>query len=371
MQNDIKVAIVHDYLHWYGGGEKVLEALHEIFPNAPVYTSVYTKERMPKAIQKMDIRPSFMQRLPFRRKILKAYTPLYPTAFEQFDFSEYDVVFSNTSGMAKGVITSPSTCHISYTLTPPRFLWNYPTAYRKKLSSLMRNVILPPLDNYLRLWDRWASDRVDYFIADSLEVQARIKKFYRRDSTVIYPPVNTKPFQTANPIEGKYFLTVSRLEAFKNVDLAVKACGELNLPLYVIGDGPMRKELEKLNKGNVTFLGKVSDSDVVKYMQECKAVIFPGADDFGIVPVEAMAAGKPVIALREGGAVETIIEEKTGEFFNNATEYSLKAVLSNFNTKQYNPLICMRQASKFDSSIFKQQIERIVYDCLYEYRKVF
>ena len=373
LDENLKIALVHDYLHWYGGAERVLETLKEIFPKADIFTSVYTSSNMSKQINKMKVYPSFMQNLPFRKRLLKLYTPFYPLAFESFDLSKYDLVISDSSGVAKSVLTRPTTCHISYTHTTPRFLWGYPTSYLQTKGKFLRGFVAPFFNNYLRVWDRWSSDRVDYFIANSNEVKGRIRKYYLRDSKVIYPPVLVNKFIPDRKITGKYFLTVSRLESFKNIDLAVLACMELNLPLRVVGTGPLLNKLRKLANGNknIHFVGRISDEDLVKYMQHATAIIFPGAEDFGIVPIEAMAAGKAVIALREGGVLETVIEGKTGEFFNNPTVASLKAVLTNFNESEYNYKDCVEQAKKFDKSVFKEQLLLYIKTCLRDYKKIY
>jgi len=296
-----------------------------------------------------------MDKLPLVKRHHQLFLPLYPIAFEAFDLSGYDLVLSNKSGFCHGVITPPETLHICYCLTPTRFLWNY-NAYVKRegVGNLIR-VPLTPVVHYLRLWDRLAADRVDHFISISNAIRHRVEKYYRRDSEIIYPPVKMdylKPSQERD----SYFLIVSRLIPYKRIDLAVQAFNELGLPLVIIGDGRDRAQLEAMARSNVTFLGRISTEEVQKYLSHCRAFVFSGLEDFGIAPVEALAAGRPVIAYAGGGALDTVKEGISGTFFYPQTVEALVETVRGFNDSQYDPQQIVQEAKRFDVSVFKERI---------------
>ena len=355
-----RVAIVHDWLNQMGGAENVLEVLVEMFPNAPIYTSIYDPARVSPRYREWDIRTSWLNHLPGIAAHHQAYLPLYPLAFESFDLSGYDLVISNKSGFAHSVITPPETVHISYCLTPTRFLWQYQSYRQREGIGRVANALLQPILTWQRQFDRLAADRVDYFIAISREVQARIRKYYRRDSVVIHPPVDTTRFRPSGEPPGDYFLVVSRLIPYKRVDLAVQACTRLNLPLLVVGDGRDRKSLERMAGPTVRFLGRVPHEEIVRLMQGCRAFLFPGLEDFGIAPVEAMACGRPVIAFAGGGALDTVVPGRTGEFFYEQTVDALVAVLQEFDPARYDPADCRSQAERFDTAVFRQKFMAFV-----------
>ena len=355
----MKAAIVCSWLNQYGGAERVLEVLHDLYPSAPVYTSIFEPRAMPVAYQWWDIRTSFMQRLPFVREHHQPFLPLYPLAFERFDLSGYDVVISNTSAFAHGIITPPPTCHICYCLTPARFLWSYAEyAGREGLGSGVR-AALSPLITALRIWDAVAAQRVDRFVAISRAVAARIKKCYRRESAIIYPPVETAAYCAGDGHED-YFLVVSRLVPYKRIELAVQACSELGLPLKVVGEGRYRPALEALAGPSVQFLGRVDDALVKQLYSRCKALIFPGEADFGLTPLEAQASGRPVIAFAGGGALETVVEGETGVFFGEPTVESLTGALLDFRADEYDPQRIRRHAGRFDIAVFQRQFADLV-----------
>ena len=316
-----------------------------------------------------DIRVSAMQKLPLVRWLSKQYTFFYPLVFEHFDLSEYDVIISDGTIWSKGVLTTPEQLHIHYCHTPARFLYHYPAESSRRDVWYYRPVVRV-LDHYLRVWDFESAQRPDFIVANSKTVAKRIKKFWRRDSVVIYPPVGVAaPFygaqegaaQSAAATNGAYFLIVSRLSAYKNIDLAIKACNQLNLPLVIVGTGKEEGRLKALAGENVTFMNFVEDTELCKLYKDCKALIFPVSDeDFGIVPVEAMSFGKPVIALRSGGVQETVIEGKTGVFFNEPTVASLVEVLSHSNTAQYSSGDCLAQAQKFSKERFQEEFREFV-----------
>ncbi len=357
----MKIAIVHDYLNQYGGAERVVEVLHDIFPKAPVYTTIYLPENLPDSFRKMDIRTSFMQRLPFLDKHFKKYLLLYPKAVESFDLSDYDVVLSSSSAFAKGIKTISNTLHICYCYTPMRFAWDYERYVEKENFGKIISKTLPFFIDRLRKWDLEKNIRVDYFIAISKNVQKKIDRYYRLGSEVIYPPVNTTKFSISCK-KGDYYLVVSRLNAYKGIDLVIEAFNQLGFPLKIIGDGPHRKNLEKLVKSNTEFLGKLDDDDLIKHYRHCKALIFPGDEDFGIVPVETQACGIPVIAHAMGGALETVIDGVTGILYKEMTQESLTEAITRFEKikNNFDSKIIRENALKFDRAIFTEKIKAFI-----------
>jgi glycosyltransferase involved in cell wall biosynthesis len=355
----MRLAIVHDYLNQYGGAERVLEALHGLFPRAPIFTSMYDPTHLPDFYRQYDIHTSFMQRLPGVTSHHQAYLPLYPVAFESFDFSDYDVVISNSSAWCKGVVTTPETVHICYCLTPMRFAWRYRDyVERERLGRLLR-LGLPAAMTALRVWDVTSSQRVDRFLAISHAVAARVKKYYRRQATIVYPPVDTGRFAT-NCAPGDYYLVVSRLVPYKRVDLAVETFNRLGLPLKVVGDGRDYAALRGRSAPNVEFLGRVSDPEVVALIQGCRGFLFPGEEDFGITPVEAQAAGRPVVAYGAGGALDTVLDGETGVHFGEQTVASLTAGVRRLESLSLDPVRIADHARRFDITIFEQEIRAAV-----------
>ncbi len=363
----MKVALVHDYLNQMGGAERVLMALHEIFPAAPIYTSIYAPERVDPAFQHMDIRTSFMQNFPLVKKHHQPFLPFYPFAMERLDLRGYDLVLSSSSAFAKGVITRPETMHICYCHTPMRWCWNYDEyVEREHLGSIARN-ILPFFITGLRVWDQTSAMRVDHFIANSPVVAERIKKYYRRDAVVIPPPVeaNRFPFDPSTTPED-YFLSVGRLIPYKRVDLAIEACNRLQLPLVVSGSGRDLERLQRLAGSTIRFVGRLSDTEILHYYTHCRALLFPGEEDFGITPLEAQASGKPVIAYGAGGALASVIDGVTGKFFHEQTVESLATVLATFNEQQFNPENIRNHALEFDTPRFKRRILQFIEAKLHE-----
>ena len=355
----MRVAIVCSWLNQYGGAERVLEVVHEMYPEAPVYTSMYRPEALPASYRSWDIRTTFLNRFPFIKRHHQPFLPLYPHGFETLDLDGYDLVLSVTSAFAHGVITRPGTTHICYCLTPARFLWNYDAyAEREQLGRLPR-AVLPFILPGLRTWDALAANRVDHFVAISKAVQERIQKLYRRPSHVIYPPVRTADFGLSEQVDD-YYLIVSRLIPYKRIDLAVKAFNELGLPLVIAGDGRDRRALERLARPNVRFAGHVSDAERKRYLSRCRAFLFPGEEDFGITPLEASASGRPVIAYAAGGALETVVEDVTGTFFREPTPESLAEAVRAFDPGRCDPLAVRRHAERYDASAFKAQLSRFI-----------
>jgi glycosyltransferase involved in cell wall biosynthesis len=350
----MKVALVHDWLNQMGGAEDVLETLVSVYPDRPVYTSLYWRERMPDHWRAWDIRTSFIDRLPLARRRQQIYFPLYPFAFEQFDFDEYDLVLSNKSGFCHGILTGPETLHVCYCLTPTRYVWRYRQyAERENLSQATR-LFLSPFLTFLRQWDRLAADRVDYFIAISKEVQRRIAKVYRRDSTIIYPPVDTTRFEPATRLE-EYYLFVGRLVPYRRLDLLIEAFNKLQRPLIIVGSGRDRERLQALAGPTITFLGYIPNCELPDLLARCRAFIFPGEEDFGIAPLQAMAAGRPVIAYAAGGALDTVIPG-TGVLFAEQTAAAIVTAVESFDTNAVSPAFIRAHAEQFDTDVFKQQL---------------
>lgn len=351
----MSLALVHDWLNQLGGAEDVLEHLVKLFPGAPIYTSIYWSEKMPPSYRDWDIRVSFMDRLPLVHRHHQQYLFVYPRAFESFDLSGRDLVLSNKSGFCHGVRTEPGACHVCYCLTPTRYVWGFEDyATREGLNPAVRLALRPALRR-LQVWDRAAAQRVDHFIAISSEVQRRIAGFYGRESVVIYPPVDTARFAPAARHDD-FFLVLGRLIPYKRADLAVQAFNKLGLPLVVAGDGRDGPRLEATAGSNVTFLGRVGDAQAADLMARCRAFIFPGLEDFGIAPVQAMAAGRPVIAFAGGGALDTVIEGQTGLLFREPTPESLAAAVQDFDECRFDTAAIRKHAEKFDKNVFENKL---------------
>jgi len=353
----MKVALVYDRVNKWGGAERVLLALHELWPQAPLYTSVYNPETAPWA-KVFRVIPSFLQAFPLAKTNHERYSLLMPFAFESFNFDEYDLVISLSSEAAKGILTKPKTLHLCYCLTPTRYLWSGCDQY---FDSPAKKIFAQPFIKALKAWDLVAAQRPDEYIAISKTVQERIAKYYKRESGVVYPPVETDKFRTMNyearAIVDKYFLVVSRLVKYKKVDLVVETFNRLGWSLKVIGVGREYEKLRRRAGKNIEFLGQLTDKELLGYYQNCQAVIFPPEEDFGIVPLEAQAAGRPVIAFRAGGARETVIEGKTGIFFDKQTVASLTECLKNFKSLKFESASCRQQAEKFSLKRFKKEFE--------------
>ncbi|WP_298403981.1 glycosyltransferase [uncultured Chloroflexus sp.] len=346
----MQVALVHDYLNQYGGAERVLEALHELFPVAPVYTSIFDPATMPAAYQHWDIRTSFMQRLPAWRTQFRRYVPLYPTAFEQFDLRAYDLIISSSSAFAKGIIPRPGALHICYCHTPMRFAWRTGDYVAREQISGLQARLLPLLLNYLRMWDAVSTNRVDLFVANSREVAGRIARYYRRPAMVIPPPVDLPPYEPRQPED--FYLAGGRLIPYKRLELAIEAFNHLRLPLKIFGDGRDRARLERMAGPHIEFLGWVDEATRLDLFARCRAFIFPGEEDFGITPLEVLAVGRPVIAYAAGGALETLVEGVTGRFFYQPTAAALAAAVALSRTDPVDSLTLRHHAEQFSRERF-------------------
>ena len=358
----MRIALVHDYLNQYGGAERVLEVLHDMFPQAPVYTSIYDPAAMPANYRAWDIRTSFMQKLPGWRKHFRKYFLLYPSAFEAFDLTEYDLVISSSSAYAKGVITAPGARHLCYCHTPMRFAWRSANYIEREQIGRLMGAVLPLFLTYVRLWDVQTAGRVDHFVANSQTTEQRIRHFYRREASVLPPPVELEPFAPREPED--FYLVGGRLVPYKRIDLAVRACTRLGLPLVVFGEGRDRASLEKIAGPSVRFVGRVDDPTLRDLYARCRAYLMTGEEDAGIQPVEAMGAGRPVIAYGAGGALDIVVEGETGRFFGAQTVDSLIAAIQAGQGDRYDPAALRRHAEQFARPMFEQrlreQIERLL-----------
>ena len=357
----MKVALVHDYLSQDGGAERVLKAMHEIWPDAPIFVLFHDRKKI-KYFNEEKIKQSFLSYLPLGKKLFQWYLPLMPLATEKHNLHDYDVVISSTSSFAKGVLTRPETLHVSYCHTPPRFLWTDTHEYIDNIKHrFIAKTFLPRIIHKLRIWDKMSVDRVDHFVANSNTVKRRINKYYRRNSEVIYPPVEIEKYQTQEQI-GDYFLAGGRLVGYKRLDMVIHAFNRLQWPLKIFGIGPELKKLKKMAKPNIEFLGRISDQKKARLLAETKAFIHPQLEDFGITPLEAMASGRPVIAYSAGGATETIQPNQTGIFFNKQSwEYLLKSLLE-FDEHDWDKNVISQHAQNFSYDKFKQKISRYVND---------
>jgi len=369
MLDNKKIALVHYWLIGMRGGERIVECLCKVFPDIDIYTLIYDKNKISNIINSKNIYTSFLQKMPFSKKHHQVYLPFMPVAVEQFDLSNYDIVISSESGIAKGVITKPETCHICYCNTPMRYLWSMYFEYLKneKINFIKRNFI-KAFFNYLRVWDLATSFRVDYFISNSDNVRKRVLKYYKRDSRVIYPPVPINEFKFSEKKED-YYLIVSQLIPYKRIDLAVEAFNELNKSLIIIGDGPERRRLERKAGKNIKFLGWQEDKVLKEYYSNARAFIFPGEEDFGITPVEAQASGTPVIGYGKGGLLETVIDGVTGIFFNEQNVGSLVEAVKRFEKLEHNinSSNIRKNSKRFDISIFENEIKSFIIEKYNDY----
>lgn len=365
---DIKIALVHDHLAQDGGAERVLQAFQAIWPEAPTFVLVHNPKTAHTSFLQRDIQTSFIQRLPFGLKHYQWFFPLMPTAVESYDLMSYDVVLSSTASFAKGVITRPDTLHLCYCHTPTRYLWSDTHSYVQELGvNRFVKWLLPFFLTYVRMWDKMAADRVDHFVANSKLVQERITKYYKKASTVIYPPVDIERF-TIGQVQD-YYLAGGRLVAYKRFDLVVAAFNRLGRKVKIFGDGPEFKNLRKQAKSNIEFLGKVSEAELAQLYQGALAFINPQVEDFGITMVEAMACGRPVIAYGRGGAAEIVLPGETGELFAYQTWEDLADVIIHFQPQKYSPQAIRRQAETFALPQFQAKIKQYVEEAYTQFNK--
>jgi glycosyltransferase involved in cell wall biosynthesis len=364
----MKIALVHDHLVQDGGAERVLQALQDLYPSAPTFVLFHDRARANPVFLDRDIRTSFLQKIPFGVKHYQWFLPLMPAAVERLDLREFDVVISSSSGFSKGIITRPDTLHICYCHTPTRYLWSDTHTYLAELkrNALVKATVQSMLPS-LRQWDRAAADRVDHFIANSKTVARRIQKYYRRDSDVIYPPVDVENITVADK-PGSYYLVGGRAVSYKRFDLAVEAFSRLKIPLKVFGVGPALDALKARAKPNVEFLGRVSDEEKATLYRGAIAFLHPQEEDFGITAVEAMAAGRPVIAYPKGGAAETVVPGVTGEFMDEQSWESLGDAILKFKPERYDPQTIRRHAEQFSTTNFQEKMRAMVDEQWREYQ---
>ena len=351
----LKVAIVCDWLTNFAGAERVIYKMHQMFPDAPIYTSIFNPEKM-KAFENAVIHTSFIQHFPKAKTKHQWYLKFYPLAFEQFDLSGYDVVLSSCHSASKGVITKPETLHISYCHSPMRYAWDNSHEYIRnyKMPWFIKKFI-PNLIHKVRMWDRLAADRVDRFVTNSSYVKKRIKKYYKRDATVIHPMVKVKDFYISKE-KKDYYLAVGRFTPYKKFDLIVDAFNELPYKIKIVGTGVQEKELKAKAKANVEFLGFVDDKKLKDLYARAKGLVFPQVEDFGITPLEAMASGRPVVAFNRGGALETVVDGKTGIFFNEQNVAQLKGAIEKCEEASWDSKTIRDHAKKFDEKIFEEKL---------------
>ena len=359
----MKIALVHPWLTNTGGAERLLLEIHKLYPEAPIYTSVFDPEAM-STFKHLDVRTTFMQKLPFLRFKQQIWAPLRPFAFRQLDLSEFDLVISTEHAEAKNVHVRDDALHICYCNSPIRYFWSHYHEYKKDpgfgvFNPLIR-LIMPPIVWCLRRIDFKAAQRVDYFISNSTEIQRRVRKYYLRSSKVVNPPVEAERFTSTKKTGRKGFVAASRQTPYKRLDLAIKACNQLKLPLTVIGDGTEHERLKKMAGPTIQMLGYVDDETKIKVFQNAEAFIFPAEEDFGIVPIEAMAAGCPVLAYGKGGVEDWMIEGKTGETFNEQTVESLVESLQTFEPSSYDKGFLVSHAKQFQSKRFRAEIKNFV-----------
>lgn len=352
----MKIAIVHYWLVGMRGGEKVIEALCRMYPEADVFTHVYVPDAVSDEIRRHKVTTSFIDRLPRAAKLYQRYLPLMPLALEQLDLRGYDLIISSESGPAKGIVPPPGAMHICYCHSPMRYIWNMFHEYRER-SGLITRLAMPALAHYIRNWDSVSANRVDHFVANSETVAARLHRYYRRASTVIHPPVDVDAFEVLpSGLVEDYCLMVGELVGYKRPELAVEAFNRTGRRLVVIGGGEMLAELRRIARPNVTVLGPQPFSVLRYHYARCRALIFPGEEDFGIVPVEAMASGRPVIAFRRGGATETVVDGMSGVFFDEQSVDALIAAEERARTIAWQPREIAAYARGFSTAVFEKQM---------------
>src|SRR3984893_15393773 len=352
----MKVAIIHYWLVGMRGGEKVIEALCEMYPQADIFTHVYVPESVSDRIRQHKVIPTFINALPRAAAMYKTYLPLMPLALEQLNLRGYDLVMSSESGPSKGIIPPSDALHVCYCHTPMRYIWNMYHDYRKSAGRVAR-LMMPQLTHYLRMWDVTSAARADSFVANSATVARRIHRYYGADSVVIHPPVDTDAFSIAAPSElADYYLMAGELVSYKRPDLAVRAFNEMKLKLVVIGGGEVLDEVRRLAGSTVTIMGSQPFEILKQHYARCRALIFPGEEDFGMVPVEAMASGRPVVAFGRGGATETVVEGSSGVFFAEQTVEAIISAVKRLGALEIDPVKIAAHADQFGREQFFQKM---------------
>lgn len=363
----VRVALVHDYLNQMGGAEQVVEVFHSIFPAAPLFVSVYDRAVMPPSFAQMDVRTSFMQRISPKRSVSYKLLPLFPIAFERFDLREFDLVLSSTTTFAKGVLTRPGTCHVCYCNTPFRYLWMYQEYLEHERVGRPLKLALSTVATPLRVWDYAAAQRVDHFLAGSLNAARRIRKFYRREAQILHSPVDAAAMPLCDG-PGDYYLIAGRHQAYKRIDLAIAACNALGCRLIITNEGPETARLKAMAGPTIEFTGRLDRAALRRLFAGCRALLWPGEEDYGIAPVEAQAAGRPVIAYARGGVLETVRDGVTGVFFREQTPEALMQAICRADGMAFDPAVLREHALQFDTAAFKERLLVILNGLLAEYQ---
>lgn len=355
----MKVAIVHDYLNQYGGAERVLEEIRAVYPNADVKTAIHDPQRMPPVYRDWNIETSWLNHMPMVNQKHRWFLPIYPQAFESFDLSGYDLVLTSSSGFAHGVVTGADTCNVCYCHSPPRFLWDFHNYVRQEKVGRLQQALLSAQLLRLRQWDRVSAERTQAWITTSQVVSDRVRCFYGKDSAIIPPPVNVGRFNVGRG-RGEHYLMLMRLVGWKRPDIVVEACTRQNLPLVVAGDGRALQALRRIAGPTVRFVGRVNDEQMRGLYRDCKALIVPSEEDFGITPLEAMAAGRPVIAYGRGGVLDTVRPGVTGVFFDKQTAEAIVGAIAVFEQSRFDRDAIRHHAESFDSSVFRARLSAFV-----------
>ena len=356
----MKYAIVHDdFIQKFGGAEKVVVSLSKILPDPDIITSIASSTNLKKI---KNLKTSRFQKYSFYKKYSKKLFFLYPIIFESLNFDGYDIVISSSSRFAHGIITSASTVHICYMHSPSRYVWDYTDYMKMQKVSFLQGLILPFIISYLRVWDYAAAQRVDYFIANSEYTKERIKKFYKRDSIVIYPPVDTDKYLRIQNLSSDFYLYVGRIVEWKRIDIIIKSFNKSGKEVHIVGNGEKAyiSHLKEISCGNIKFMEDIGDEELVDQYRRCIALIYPQKEDFGITPIEALASGKPVIAYSKGGVLESIVDNKTGVFFDSQNEDSLDNAIAKFESLSFNEKVCRRAAKRFSEDVFEKNIKNII-----------
>ena len=360
----MRVAIIHYWFVGMRGGEKVIEELCKLYPQADIFTHVYDPAAVSSLIRSRTVKGSFISRMPFARSLYKSYLPLMPMALEQLDLRGYDLIISSESGPSKGIVPPAGALHICYCHSPMRYIWNMYHDYRER-TGLLNRILMPAVTHYLRLWDALTATRVHHFLANSHCVAERLQTYYGRRSVVIHPPVDVDAFEVVPPEErGDYYLMVGELVKYKRADLAVEAFNRTGRKLVVIGGGEMLSRLRELAGPSVTILGPQPFAQLRWHYARCLGLVFPGEEDFGIVPVEAMASGRPVVAFDRGGARESVVEGVTGTFFKEQTVEDVIAAVRRCDETAYDPQAIVRRARDFAADRFRAEMSSFVDECL-------
>jgi glycosyltransferase involved in cell wall biosynthesis len=355
----MKIAIVHDYFTQMGGAEKVAEEMYNMVPGADLFATVALQDKMPDTLRNVPVHTSWMQKLPKMKTLYRIYFPLYPFAVSSLDLSDYDLILSSSSGYVKGVRANPDAIHVCYCHTPMRWVWSFDSySARESFGSGVRR-ILPTVIKGLRAWDEGAARQPDHFVANSLTVAARIERAYGRASEVIVPPIDVHRFRVS-PEQEDYYVVLARLVSYKRIDLAVSAFTKLGRKLVVIGAGTALDDLKAIAGPTVKFLGRAPDDEVERVVAKCRALIFPGEEDFGMAPLEVAAAGRPTIAFRAGGAIETVVDGVTGVFFNEQTTESVVDAIERFEAQEWSAAVIRRHAEGFSQEVFRSRFKRFL-----------